>query len=173
MTGTVAARPDTEAPGAGLSAPVREARARLEPPIVSVPAPRSAEGVVPPPALASTDDTPSDELLTEVDGLTEALEAVESAGADAPTHRVVCRIVELVAEGVPEAGWSADEGIDVAVLREASDAARGLQERAAKLLARLDTEERPGPAAAIAPLTTTLQVVVVVADLEQFARARR
>ncbi|MCD2190156.1 hypothetical protein [Actinomycetospora soli] len=172
MTGTVAARPDTEASGAGLSAPVREARARLEPPTVPVPAPRSAEGVVPPPALASSADAPSEELLAEVDDLAAALEAVETAGEDAPTHRVVARIVQLVAQGVPEAGWSAEEGVDVAVLREASDAARGLQERAAKLLARLDTEERPGPAAAIAPLTTTLQVVVVVADLEQFERAR-
>ncbi|GAA4835832.1 hypothetical protein GCM10023201_25670 [Actinomycetospora corticicola] len=174
MTTTVATRePDTEASGVDLAAPVREARARLEPPTVSVPAPRSAAGVVAPPAMASSEDAPSAELLAEVDDLTTALEAVEAAGEDEPAHRVLCRIAQLVADGVPDAGWSAEHGIDVEVLRATSDAARGLQERTAKLLARLDTEERPGPAAAIAPLTTTLQVVVVVADLELFERARR
>lgn len=174
MTGTVASRrPDTEPAGVGLAARAQEARARLEPPTVTVPAPRSAAGVVAPPALVPAENAPSAELLAEVDALTEALEAVEAAGEDDPTHRVLCRLAALVAGGVPDAGWSATEDIDVAVLRETSDAARGLQERAAKLLARLDGEERPGPAAALAPLTTTLQVVVVVADLELFERARR
>ncbi|WP_018334198.1 hypothetical protein [Actinomycetospora chiangmaiensis] len=174
MTGTVVTRrPDTEASGVGLVACVREARARLEPPTVAIPAPRSAAGVVAPPTMATAEDAPSEELLAEVDGLTEALDAVEAAGDDDPIHRVLCRIAELVAGGVPDAGWSATEEIDVAVLRGTSDAARGLQERAATLLARLDAEERPGPAAALAPLTTTLQVVVVVAELELFQRARR
>ncbi|GLZ50520.1 hypothetical protein [Actinomycetospora sp. NBRC 106378] len=174
MTGTVATRrPDTEASGVGLSAHVREARARLEPPTVSVPAPRSAQGVVAPPVVVTGQDAPSDELLAEVDGLTRALETVEAAGDESPAHQVLCRIAALVADGVPDAGWSTREQLDVDVLRDASDAARGLQERSAKLLARLDAEERPGPAAALAPLTTALQVVVVVADLEQFERARR
>lgn len=177
MTGTVATRrPEAvPAPAAGLAARVREARDRLDPPAVSVPAPRSAAGVVPAPALRVDPHAPSTELLAEFDGFTEELAAVEKPadGADGAAHRVLCRIVELVADGVPEAGWSASEEIDVEVLRATSDAARVLHGRAAALLATLDEQDRPGPAATVGSLVTTLQVVRVVADLELFERARR
>ncbi|MFC5066247.1 hypothetical protein [Actinomycetospora atypica] len=181
MTGTVAPRrpqavpATTERDGVGLAARVREARDRLDPPAVTVPAPRSAAGVVPAPALRVDPHAPSKELLAELDGFTAELAAVESPadGADGAAHRVLCRIVDLVADGVPEAGWSATEEIDVELLRATSDAARALHGRAAALLATLDEQDRPGPAAAVGSLVTTLQVVQVVADLELFERARR
>lgn len=180
MTGTVANRrpqavPAAERDGAGLAARVGEARDRLDPPAVSIPAPRSAAGVVPAPALRVDPHAPSRALLAEFDAFAEELAAVESP-ADGPAgeaHRVLCRITELVAAGVPEAGWSATEEIDVEVLRTTSDAARALHGRATALLATLDEQERPGPAAAVGSLVTTLQVVQVVADLELFERARR
>ncbi|MEJ2868958.1 hypothetical protein WCD74_14390 [Actinomycetospora sp. OC33-EN08] len=181
MTGNLATRrPETdeasappEAFEAELSRHVVEARTRLDPPAVSVPAPRSADGVAVPATLRPDRDAPSAELLAELDELAGAVRAIEAAGEDDRTHQVLCRIAALVTTGVPDAGWSAAEEIDVEVLRAASDAARGLQERVAKLVERLDSEDRPGPAAALGSLATTLQVVVVVADLELFARARR
>ena len=99
------------------------------------------------------------------------LQAVET-DRDDEAHRTLCRIAELVADGVPEAGWSADEEIDVDTLRATSEAARGLHGKAATLLERLDAEKRHGPAAVVDSVATTLRVVGVVADLEVFERAR-
>ncbi len=173
MTGNVATRgPESEsAARPALADRVREARARLEPPSVSVPAPRSAEGIVPAPSLRTDPDAPPKDLLAAVDGLIEQLQAVESDRDDV-THRTVCRIAELVADGVPEAGWSADEEIDVETLQATSEAARGLHGKAATLLERLDAEKRHGPAAAVDSVAMTLRVIGVVADLEIFERAR-
>ncbi|MDL5155739.1 hypothetical protein [Actinomycetospora termitidis] len=173
MTGNLATRRTEAATDVGLSRHVTEARTRLEPPSVSVPAPRSADGVAAPVVLRTDTRDPSPELVTELDELGKAVAAVESAGEEDDTHRVLCRIAELVTGGVPDAGWSATEEIDVEVLRATSDAARELHERTTKLVERLDTEDLPGPAAALGGLSTTLQVVVVVADLELFERARR
>lgn len=173
MTGNVATRePETEsATRPGLADRVREAHARLDPPTVTVPAPRSAEGVVPAPALRTDTDAPPKDLLAAVDGLADELAAVED-DQDDRTHRTLCRIAELVADGVPDAGWSEAEEIDVEVLQATSEAARGLHGKAATLLERLDAEERHGPAAEVGSVATTLQVVGVVADLELFERAR-
>ena len=173
MTGNVATREpegDTAAPRA-LADRVREARARLDPPTVSVPAPRSAEGVVPA-SLPGADDVAGEDLVAEVDALTEALEAVETDQED-EAHRALCRIAGLVGAGVPEAGWSADEGLDVDVLRATSEAARTLHQRAATLLERLDAEERHSSAVEVDAVATALRVVGVVADLEVMERARQ
>ncbi|NMO92491.1 hypothetical protein [Actinomycetospora sp. TBRC 11914] len=169
---TVAPEGDTVAPHAALAERVREARARLDPPSVSVPAPRSAEGVVPPPALHADPDAPAKDLVAAVDALAEELDTVEGDRED-DAHQVLCRIAAWATDGVPEAGWSADEGLDVEVLQATSEAAKGLQERAAALLERLDSEERHGPAAAVDSVATTLRVVGVVADLEVMERARQ
>lgn len=173
MTGNVATRePGTEAtPHPALADRVREARARLDPPTVTVPAPRSAEGVVPASSPRTDSDTSPEDLLAAVDGLADELAAVED-DQDDQTHSTLCRIAVLVADGVPDAGWSAAEEIDVEVLQATSEAARGLHGKATKLLDRLDGEKRPGPAAAVGSVATTLQVVGVVADLEVFERAR-
>jgi hypothetical protein len=173
LTGNVATRgPESEsAARPALADRLREARARLEPPTVTVPAPRSAEGVVPAPNLRVDPDAPPKDLLAAVDGLVEELEAVESDQDDA-THRTLCRIAELVREGVPEAGWSGPEEIDVDVLQATSEAARTLHGKASALLERLDDEKRHGPAAVVDSVATTLRVVGVVADLEVFERAR-
>lgn len=156
---------------AALADRVREARALLDPPTVAVPAPRSAEGVVP----AGPDtgaDAAGEDLVAAVDGLAEELDAVE-ADRDDDAHRTLGRIAGLVGDGVPEAGWSADEGLDVEVLRGASEAARDLHGRAATLLERLDAEQRHGSAVVVDSVATTLRVVGVVADLEVMERARR
>ena len=174
MTGIVATTRDPEggtAAPAALAARLREARARLDPPPVTVPAPRSADGVV----TAGPDtgvDAPDEDLVAAVDGLARELEAVEADEGD-DARRLLCRIAGRVGDGVPEAGWSADEGLDVEVLRAASEAARDLHERAATLLARLDAAERNGSAVVVDSLATTLRVVGVVADLEVMERARR
>lgn len=174
MTGNVATRgPESEsATRPTLADRLREARARLDPPTVTVPAPRSAEGVVPAPTMRTDPDAPPKDLLAAVDGLAEELAAVES-DQDDEAHRTLCRIAELVGDGVPEAGWSAAEEIDVDVLQATSEAARGLHGRATTLLERLDAEKRHGPAAVVDSVATTLRVVGVVADLEVFERARR
>ncbi len=174
MTGNVATREpegDTAAPPAVLADRVREARALLDPPTVAVPAPRSAEGVVPASVLRA-DDAPGEDLVAAVDALADELEAVETDGDD-EAHRTLCRITGLIGDGVPEAGWSAEEGPDVDVLRATSDAARKLHERAATLLERLDAEERNGSAVVVDSVAMTLRVVGVVADLEVMERARR
>jgi hypothetical protein len=176
VTGTVVTRePDDDeavvAPAA-LADRVREARVLLDPPAVTVPAPRSAEGVVPASDPAVGADAPGADLVAAVDRLAEELGAVES-DRDDEAHRALCRIADLVRDGVPEAGWSADEGLDVDVLRATSEAARGLHERAAALLGRLDAEERHGSAVVIDSVATTLRVVGVVADLEVMEHARR
>lgn len=173
MTGNVATRgPESEsATPPALADRLREARARLDPPTVTLPAPRSAEGVVPAPTMRTDPDAPPKDLLAAVDGLAEELAAVES-DQDDETHRTLCRIAELVGDGVPEAGWSAAEEIDVDVLQATSEAARGLHGRATTLLERLDAEKRHGPAAVVDSVATTLRVVGVVADLEVFERAR-
>ncbi|HEY2225835.1 hypothetical protein [Actinomycetospora sp.] len=173
MTGNVATRgPETEsAERPALADRVREARARLDPPTVTVPAPRSAEGVIPAPSLKTDPNAPPKDLLAAVDALVEELSAVES-DQDDETHRTLCRIAELVGDGVPEAGWSGSEKIDVEVLQATSEAARGLHGKAATLLERLDAEKRHGPAAVVDSVATTLRVVGVVADLEVFERAR-
>ena len=174
MTGTVATTHDPE--GAPVAPPalaerLREARARLDPPTVTVPAPRSPDGVV-----ATGPDTgadaPAEDLVAAVERLAQELEAVESDGDD-EAHRLLCRIAGRVGEAVPDAGWSADEGLDVDVLRAASEAARELHERATALLERLDAEERNGSAVEVDSVATTLRVVGVVADLEVMERARR
>ena len=173
MTGTVVTREpdgDTVAPAA-LADRVREARVLLDPPTVTVPAPRSADGVVPAGRDAGA-DAPADDLVAAVERLAEELEAVET-DRDDDAHRTLCRIAGRVGEGVPEAGWSADEELDVDVLRAASAVARGLHERAADLLERLDAEERHGSAVVVDSVATTLRVVGVVADLEVMERARR
>jgi hypothetical protein len=173
LTGNVATRePDTAVPRAALAERVREARARLDPPTVSVPEPRSAEGVVPAPDLRTDPDAPAKDLVAAVDALAEELEAVE-ADQDDDARRVLCRIAAWVGDGVPEAGWSADEGLDVEVLRSTSEAAKELHGHAAALLERLDSEERHGPAAVVDSVATTLRVVGVVADLEVMERARQ
>jgi hypothetical protein len=174
VTGIVATTRDPESEAAApaeLAARLREAQARLDPPRVTVPAPRSADGVV-----TSGPDTGADasdeDLVAAVDRLARELEAVEADGED-DARRLLCRIAGRVADGVPEAGWSADEGLDVDVLRAASDAARDLHERAATLLERLDAAERNGSAVVVDAVATTLRVVGVVADLEVMERARR
>jgi hypothetical protein len=173
VTGTVV----THEPEGAAVAPtaladrVREARALLDPPTVTVPAPRSAEGVVP----AGPDTgagAAAEDLVAAVDRLAEELDAVE-ADRDDDAHRTLCRIAGVVGDGVPDAGWSADEGLDVEVLRAASEAARDLHGRAATLLERLDAEERHGSAVVVDSVATTLRVVGVVADLEVMERARR
>lgn len=172
MTGNLATRePESEsvAPPA-LAGRIREARARLEPPTVTVPEPRSADGVVPTPNLRSEAEGPAKELLTAVDGFAEELAAVEQD--QDPAHRTLCRIAGLVGDGVPDAGWSATEEIDVEVLQATSKAARGLLETATSLLERLDAENRDGPAADVGSVATTLQVIGVVADLEALERSR-
>jgi hypothetical protein len=175
VTGTVVTREpegDAAAAPAALADRVREARARLDPPTVTVPAPRSAEGVVPASDPATGADAPAEDLVAAVERLAEDLETVEADRED-DAHLVLCRIAGLVGSGVPEAGWSADEGLDVDVLRATSEAARGLHERAAALVERLDAEERHGSAVVIDSVATTLRVVGVVADLEVMERARR
>jgi hypothetical protein len=168
VTGNVATRgPETEtAPGAVLADRVREAATRLDPPTVSVPAPRSAEGVVPAPDLRSGKDAPAKELVAAVDALAEELEG----DADDDTHRTVRRIAELVTDGVPDAGWSAHEGVEVDVLRATSVAARTLHEHTTSLLERLDADDRHASAALVDSVATTLRVVGVVADLEVMQR---
>jgi hypothetical protein len=174
VTGTVATTRDPEGASvapAALAQRLREARARLAPPAVTVPAPRSAEGVVA--SGPDTDaDAPAEDLVAAVERLAQELEAVEADGED-EAHRVLCRIAGRVGDAVPEAGWSADEGLDVEVLRAASEAARGLHDRSAALLERLDAEERNGSAVMVDSVATTLRVVGVVADLEVMERARR
>ena len=174
MTGTVVTREpdDAVAEPPALADRVREARARLDPPAVTVPAPRSAGGVVPASEPTVGADAPDEDLVAAVDRLAEELGAVESDRED-EAHRALCRIAGLVRDGVPEAGWSADEELGVDVLRATSEAARGLHERAAALLARLDAEERHGSAVVIDSVATTLRVVRVVADLEVMEHARR
>lgn len=175
MTGNVATREpdgDTVVPHAALAERVREGRARLDPPSVSVPEPRSAEGVVPAPELRSDPHAPAKDLVAAVDELVEELEAVEQDRED-EARRSLCRIAAWVGDAVPEAGWSADEGLDTDVLRATSEAARELHQHAAALLERLDAEERHGPAAAVDSVATTLRVVGVVADLEVMERGRQ
>ncbi len=176
MTGNVATRePEgdtTVVPHAALAERVREGRARLEPPSVSVPAPRSADGVMPATDAKVDPHAPAEDLVAAVDGLAEELETVEGDQED-EAHRILCRIAAWVGAAVPEAGWSAEEGLDTDVLRATSEAARGLHERAARLLERLDAEERHGPAAVVDSVATTLRVVGVVADLEVMERARQ
>jgi hypothetical protein len=174
VTGIVATTRDPEggsAAPAALAERLREARARLDPPTVTVPAPRSADGVV----TSGPDtgaDAPDEDLVAAVDDLARELEAVEADEAD-EARRLLCRIAGRVGDAVPEAGWSAEEGLDVDVLRAASEAARGLHERAAALLERLDAEHRNGSAVVVDSVATTLRVVGVVADLEVMERARR
>lgn len=174
MSGTVVTREpegDTAA-SAALADRVREARVLLDPPSVTVPAPRSADGVVPAAGPETGPDAPGADLVAAVERLAEELEAVEADRED-DAHRTLCRIAGRVGDGVPEAGWSADEELDVDVLRAASAVARGLHERAADLLGRLDAEERHGSAVVVDAVATTLRVVGVVADLEVMERARR
>jgi hypothetical protein len=173
LTGNVATRePETDtAVRPALADRIREARARLDPPTVTIPAPRSAEGVVPAPSLRTDPDAPPKDLLAAVDALTEEIARVEK-DSDDEAHRTLCRIAALLGDGVPEAGWSATEEIDVEVLQATAEAARTLHGKATTLLERLDSESRHGPAADVGSVATTLQVVGVVADLEVFERAR-
>jgi hypothetical protein len=173
VTGTVV----THEPEGAATAPaaladrVREARTLLVPPTVTVPAPRSPEGVVPIGPDTGVDE-PGEDLVAAVERLAEELDAVEQDRED-DAHRALGRIADLVGGGVPEAGWSADEGLDVDVLRATSEIARGLHQQAATLLERLDTEERHGSAVVIDSVATTLRVVGVVADLEVMEHGRR
>ncbi|HSK61755.1 MAG TPA: hypothetical protein VK935_22155, partial [Actinomycetospora sp.] len=91
--------------GGPLSARLREARARLEPERPSIPAPRSPEGVVPPPVFGRGAGAPATDLVEAVDELLGRLVELEDDPQE-PEQRALVRAVELVATGVPDAGWS-------------------------------------------------------------------
>lgn len=154
-----------------LSERAREARSRFEPPNIVIPAPRSADGVVIEARPLIEQDAPAADLLAAADDLVAALEQLE--GEQDPAHRVVLRIAALAAAGIPEAGWSEPEQIEVDALRGASDAAGALLVRTESLLFRLEADSRLASAAEIEFIVTTLRVVGVVADLEVFQRAGR
>lgn len=168
-------RPDTgpdEAAGGRLTARVREARARLQPERPLVPAPRSPEGVVPPPDLGPREGAPAPDLVRSLDDLHTSLAQLE----EAPGTRERCalvRAIELSASGVPDAGWSTKERIDNHALTGAAELAGTLHASATALLERLDAEERAAPAVEIGAVVTALQVARMVLDLESFARHGR
>jgi hypothetical protein len=158
--------------GGALSARLREARARLEPERPSIPAPRTPEGVVPPPVLGHGAGAPAADLLRAVDDLLARLVEVEDDPQD-PDRRTLARALELVATGVPDAGWSVDERLEGESLLGASELAGPLHDDAAALLERLDAEERPAPAVEVDAVVTALRVARMVLDLESFARQAR
>ena len=158
--------------GGRLSARVREARARLEPERPSIPAPRSPEGVVPPPVFGRGPGAPPADLVRAVDDFLARLVELEDDPQE-PESRALVRAVELVSVGVPDAGWSADERLEGEVLLGAADLAGSLHDDASALLERLDGEDRAGPAVEVDAALTALRVARMVLDLESFARQVR
>lgn len=170
VAGPVAVPRDTS--GGALSARLREARARLEPERPSIPAPRSPDGVVPPAVFGRAAGGPSDDLVSAVDALLDRLVELEDDPQE-PEQRALVRAVELVATGVPDAGWSADDRLEAETLLAASELAGTLHTDAAALLERLDAEERAAPAVEVDAVVTVLRVARMVLDLESFARQVR
>jgi hypothetical protein len=168
--GPVAVPSDTS--GGQLSARLCEARARLEPERPSIPAPRSPEGVVPPAVFGRGAGAPAADLVEAVDELLERLVELEDDPQE-PDRRALVRAVELVATGVPDAGWSADDRLEGESLLGAADLAGTLHTEAAELLERLDAEERAAPAVEVDAVVTALRVARMVLDLESFARQVR
>lgn len=168
--GPVAVPADTS--GGALSARLREARARLEPERPSIPAPRSPEGVVPPPVFGRAAGAPAADLVRAVDDLLARLVELEDDPQDAE-RRALVRAVQLVATGVPDAGWSADDRIEGEALPRASELAGPLNDDAAALLERLDAGEHPAAAVEVDAVVTALRVARMVLDLESFARRVR
>lgn len=169
-SGPVAVPDDTS--GGALAARLREARARLEPERPSIPAPRSPEGVVPPPVFGRGAGAPAADLVRAVDDLLARLVDLEDDAQD-PDSRALVRALELVATGVPDAGWSADERLEGEALRGAAELAGPLHDDAAALLERLDAEERPASAVEVDAVVAALRVARMVLDLESFARQVR
>ena len=165
-----ATTPGAPAPRSGepgrLGRRVQEARERLSPARLAIPEPRAAEGVVPIQSFGTP--APPKDLVTALDALGTRLAGIENgAGEDAP--RALARAVALVAVGVPEEGWSSDDGFTGETLVAASALAGSLHDDAAALLERLDAEDRPGSAVEIDAVVTSLRVARMVLDLESFA----
>jgi hypothetical protein len=157
-----------EPAGGRLTARVRDARVLLAPEPLAIPAPRSPEGVVPPPVLGRAVD-PDAGLVEAVDALRGELARLEGAPTG-PEQRALVRVLDLSATGVPDGGWSRGERIDAAALAGAAEVAGTLHASATALLERLDAEERAASAVEIDAVVTALQVARVVLDLESFAR---
>jgi hypothetical protein len=163
--------PEEEPAGGRLTARIREAHDRLAPEPLAIPAPRSPEGVVPPPEMRRTVGPAADLVAALVD-LRGRLARLEGAPGS-PERRALVRVLELSSTGVPDAGWSLDERIEAAALAAAADEAGALHATAAALLARLDAEDRAASAVEVDAVVTALQVARVVLDLESFARHGR
>ena len=146
-----------------------EARARLAPERPLIPAPRSAGGVTPPAALDGGADGPSAEVAAATDALVEAL-AVLDGEPEEPAHRVLVRIDELTATGIPDRGWAATEGFDPEALAAAASKAGELHAAATAPLAQLDEAGLASPAVVVDALATALQIDRMVADLEVLGR---
>ncbi|MEJ2887799.1 hypothetical protein [Actinomycetospora aeridis] len=160
--------------GGRLTARLREARARLQPEPTVIPAPRTPEGVVPPAPFGRGGSTPPADLLRAVDELAARLAELEQ-DRDAPAperHALVCAL-DRSATGVPDGGWSREDGLDAESLADAGDLTLSLHDAAAALVERLDAEDRPGSAAEVGGVVTALQVARMVLDLEAFARHGR
>lgn len=157
--------------GGRLTARLREARARLEPERPSIPAPRSPEGVVPPPVFGRGAGAPSADLVKAVDKLLSELAALED-DTRAPERRTLVRAVELAAAGIPDEGWSAELRVGDEALTGASELAGTHLTAAEALLERLDREDRGGPAVEVDGVVTSLRVAKMVLDLESFTRRR-
>ena len=148
-----------------------EARARLRPERVAIPAPRSPGGVWMPVLPTSDPHRPAADLVAAADALVADLTALERTPDD-PAHHALARIAELTRAGVPEQGWSAAEELAVEALEETAALAGRLAHAGAALLERLDADDRPSPAVVVDALATSLRVTAMVAELEVFARAR-
>jgi hypothetical protein len=157
--------------GGRLTARLREARARLEPERPSIPAPRSPEGVVPPPVFGRGAGAPSADLVKAVEKLLTELADLED-DTRAPERRTLVRAVELAAAGIPDEGWSAELRVDDEALTGASELAASHLTAAEALLERLDREDRGGPAVEVDGVVTSLRVAKMVLDLESFTRRR-
>lgn len=157
--------------GGRLTARLREARARLEPERPSIPAPRSPEGVVPPPVFGRGSGAPSADLVKAVEKLLTALAALED-DTEAPDARTLVRAVELAAAGIPDEGWSAGLRVGDDALSGAAGLADTHLTAAEALLERLDREDRAGPAVEVDGVVTSLRVAKMVLDLESFTRRR-
>lgn len=165
------AGPDSgRAPGR-LRGRALEARERLTPDRLAIPAPRSPGGVqMPAPFGSAGAGTVPADVQTAIEALISELAAVEDA--ETPAHRALARIEELTSTGIPEEGWSADDRFAPEVLSEAAVIAAGLHTSAAALLERLDAADLPAAAVSVDALVNTLRVVRMVADLEVFALTR-
>ncbi|MFC5140768.1 hypothetical protein ACFPK1_21205 [Actinomycetospora rhizophila] len=160
--------------GGRLTARLREARARLRPEQIVIPAPRTPEGVVPPAPFSRGDGPPPADLLRAIDELAAQLAALEQEDdAQTPDRRALLRALDRSVAGVPDGGWSREDRIDAEALAGASELAVTLHDAAAALVERLDAEERTGPAVEVDAVATALQVARMVLDLEGFARHGR